>query len=172
MHPPYHGHAGPCAPTTCQLAPNWQAKQLIQTKHSTRSKWVRQRGAVGPLSPGAPAAAVGWVETRSALEELLEREAVAGGGVWLGQLVNGQWEIRGRSVLSALTQVLTDLSGAGLVRTLSAAVAGKSSHQFAVANRYVKGTPFPRKRGEKPEVEAVEEEERMRWPTHGHTPAK
>ena len=33
----------------------------------------------------------------------------AAGGAWLGQLVSGMWEIRGRALLPALTHVLRGL---------------------------------------------------------------
>ena len=58
-----------------------------------------------------------------------------------------------------LLQVLHDLAGAGLVRSVNAEVSGKTSVTFAAANRYIKGTPFPRKEREKAEAEPTEEAE-------------
>ena len=44
-------------------------------------------------------------ERRADLEETLEREALAAGGAWMGQLGGGVWEIRPKAVLAALGQV-------------------------------------------------------------------
>ena len=85
--------------------------------------------------------------------------------MWLGQVTNGQWEIRSRAVMPALMQVLNDLVDSGLVRTLSASASGKATTQFVVANRYAKGEPFPRREREKKdgadEGEEAEEEEEL-----------
>lgn len=99
---------------------------------------------------------------REALESLLEREARAAGRSWLGQLVEGQWEIRKRAVDQAVESVLSDLVAVGLVRACSGEAAGKgSSTLYCVANHYVRGEAFPisRNRAAKEDKEEEPEEE-------------
>ena len=55
--------------------------------------------------------------------------------------------------------MLNDLIDAGLVRALDAAASGKAQAQFAIANRYVKGEPFPRRHRQEKEKEGEEESE-------------
>ena len=114
-------------------------------------KWVRA---------DAGGAVVGECKSRVQLEELLENEAARAGGVWLGQLAAGRWELRGREVNPALERVLDGLIARGLVRAIPPAQSGKQVTMYAAANRYATGEPFPRPKVERPvnEVEVVEEE--------------
>lgn len=94
-----------------------------------------------------------WVEnkkdgrecaSRAELEDLLERDSAARGEAWLGQLVGGSWELRSRSVMPALMQMLNGLVARGLVQMVPQHRSGKSLPMFVVRNRYVRGEPFPK----------------------------
>lgn len=129
------------------------------------SKWIRlpapagappaQRRRGGPARPKS-------VSTRAELEELLEEEARAEGGAWLGQLVDGLWEVRRRHVDEALEWVVGELVGGGLARTISGEACGKGQGLLVcAANRYVRGEAFPitRKKAEKEEDAVAQDDE-------------
>ena len=120
-------------------------------------RWVR----LGRTRAGRPSV----VDTRAELDEVLEEEARARGGTpSLGQLIDGQWQIRRKALDEALEWVLAQLIGAGLVVCLSGEDAGKaSSTVFGAANLYVRGEPFPRraKASKEEEEEEMEPEEEL-----------
>ena len=124
----------------------------VPAKWRVQAKWIRAES-----TEGGPTV----VDGREDLEMLLEKEERTGRGrPWLGQLVESQWEIRKHSVDDAIESVLSDLIGAGLVRMVSGEAAGKGSAPlYCVANRYVKGAPFPVVRNYKKKAAEEEEEE-------------
>lgn len=59
------------------------------------------------------------VHSREELERLLEVEAKSVGRVWLGQMVDGLWQIRRRVVDEAIESVLASLVSCGAVRPMA-----------------------------------------------------
>ena len=125
-------------------------------------KWVREAHSSVSAPPGG---VVNSVHGREELERLLEVEARGLGRKWLGQMVDGQWQIRRRVVDDAIESVLASLVACGAVRVMPGELfQGKGAHQplYCICNRYVKGEPFPRvyqsRKSNKEEAEEAEEE--------------
>jgi hypothetical protein len=132
--------------------PGWHSHRSANARTRLDARWVREATA----SDGQPTAVTG----RAELEELLEEEGRQVGRPWLGQLVDGEWEIRPHAVSDALEWVVGQLVGEGLVRAISAEECGKGAGVLLTpANLYVRGEPFPRRGKDKDEEEEVEEEE-------------
>ncbi|KAL1495372.1 hypothetical protein AB1Y20_016747 [Prymnesium parvum] len=135
--------------STFQVPPGWTAEQVPGSRRP-KWRWV-QRDAEGAVRRS--------FERREQLEEALEREAIASGGAWLGQLGGGVWEIRPKAVLPALAQVLKRLTAIGQVSAVLPQQSGKNQLMYIISNRYFKGVPFPRK--ERSEEKKEEEKEEL-----------
>ena len=102
----------------------------------TKLQWVQRDPATGEVLRA--------FERRLDLEEALEREARARGTEWLGQLVEGVWEIRPRCVLPALSSVLQGLVATGAITAIPPEKSGRAHVMYLAANRYYAGEAFPR----------------------------
>ena len=77
--------------------PGW-TEHVSSERRTIATKWLRdERKRDGSAIS---------VEGRAELERLLEMEARAKGAPWLGQLVDGRWQVRRRAVDEALEWVL------------------------------------------------------------------
>ena len=151
--------------------PGWEEEDVEGGKllagGKKRKRWV-QYDASGSISRE--------FALREALEEALEGEAAAGadgdgegsqsggdgdgGGVWLGQLCAGQWELRPRAVAPAVQHLLAGLIADGAVASVAPELSGRAHVTYCVRNKYFKGEPFKR-RGRAAAAADEEEEEEL-----------
>ncbi|KAL1521940.1 hypothetical protein AB1Y20_021588 [Prymnesium parvum] len=137
-------------PSTFRAPPGWS---LFRSR-----KLPKQQGHVWALNFGGKDDPE--FRTREELEEHLEREASKRGAVWLGQIVQGSWEIRPAAAMAALKQVVARLVSRRMARCCEARQPGgkTASLHYLVANRYFKGEPFPRPKNPVVREAFVEEE--------------
>ena len=128
----------PCQhePSLFHTPHGWTAEPIKEEGRKTRLRYVQRDPESGEE--------VRSFDRRVDLEDALEREYRASGSEWLGQFVEGVWEIRSRSVLPALSSVVTGLVATGAVTAVPPAKSGRGHVVYLAANRYFAGEAFPR----------------------------
>ncbi|EOD24621.1 hypothetical protein EMIHUDRAFT_450551 [Emiliania huxleyi CCMP1516] len=103
---------------------------------------------VAPFDASAFAAPPGWREGGG-----------ADGGPWLGQLSGGEWQIRSRAATRAISHVVGQLRGLGLVSVVPPHASGRSTELVVINNHYATGEPREEEREKRSRQRKEPEEE-------------
>ncbi|KAL1524033.1 hypothetical protein AB1Y20_018947 [Prymnesium parvum] len=113
----------------------WTTRQVDGLTRRPKIKWVRvdESGEV-----------VEECERRDELERLLELRGEHEQTPYLGQFVEGSWEISEKAVVPAISYALEKLKSLGVITQVPPSTSGASAISYCVRNKYFKGDPFPK----------------------------